>query len=286
MKKAQFFVYMGFGLIMAFIVYDFFSTFSEPGMSFSTVLLSLITLAFWTMVMIMSLWWSVIAIPSIQENYPRLTQKLPKFFNNYLLPVIIVILLLIAGQANVFMMNVQGENLGFTVEDQFSEAKSLGIFNREKWIEVKAKEDESIKLADEKAAAATLEKKSKDYIESKINSLDRSSGKYLVAENIYKQHGVWVDDYIAVQKKLCSSEFNQLLAANTASEQAIEYWNQTSDALRRSGASPFAGGRSPTTDPEIMRTKNDIDFARSQLEKCGAAHLNEIEHRVTVQIDN
>ncbi|HHA1429936.1 TPA: hypothetical protein ACOEP0_003436 [Enterobacter hormaechei subsp. xiangfangensis] len=286
MKKAQFFVYMGFGLIMAFIVYDFFSTFSEPGMSFSTVLLSLITLAFWTMVMIMSLWWSVIAIPSIQENYPRLTQKLPKFFNNYLLPVIIVILLLIAGQANVFMMNVQGENLGFTVEDQFSEAKSLGIFNREKWIEVKAKEDEPIKLADEKAATATLEKKSKDYIESKINSLDRSSGKYLVAENIYKQHGVWVDDYIAVQKKLCSSEFNQLLAANTASEQAIEYWNQTSDALRRSGASPFAGGRSPTTDPEIMRTKNDIDFARSQLEKCGAAHLNEIEHRVTVQIDN
>lgn len=286
MKKLQFFVYMGFGLIMAFIVYDYFSTFSEPGMSFSAVLLALVTLAFWVMVMIVSLWWSVTAIPSIQENYPALTQKLPKFFNNYLLPVIIVVLLLIAGQANVYMMNVQGKNLGFTVEDQFSKAKSAEIFSREKWIEVKAKQDESIKLADEQAAAASLEKKNKEYIESKINSLERSSGKYLVAENIYKEHGVWVDDYIAVQKKLCSREFNRLLAANAASEQAIEYWNQTSDSLTRSGVSPFAGGRSPTTDPEIQRTKNDIDFARSQLEKCGIAHLNEIEHRVTVQTEN
>lgn len=130
------------------------------------------------------------------------------------------------------------------------------------------------------------EQKAKRYIESKINSLNRSSGKYLVAENIYKQHGVWVDDYIAIQKKSCSREFNRLLAANAASEQAIEYWNQTSDSLTRSGVSPFAGGRNPTTDPEIQRTRNDIDFARSQLDKCGVAHLNEIEHRVTVQIDN
>lgn len=286
MKKLQFFVYMVFGLIMAFMVYGHFSTFNEPGMSFATVLLALVTLAFWSMVMIISFLWSIVSIPSIQENYPALTQKLPKFFNNYLLPVIIVVLLLIAGQANVCMMNVQGKNLGFTVEDQFSKAKSAGIFNREKWTDFKAKQDESKKLADEQAAAATLEKKNIEYIESKINSLDKSSGKYLLAGNIYKQHGVWVDDYIAVQKKSCSREFNRLLAANAASEQAIEYWNETSDALRQSGTSPFVGGRSPTTDPEIQRTKNDIDFARSQLEKCGVAHLNEIEHRVTVQIDN
>lgn len=286
MKKLQFFVYMGFGLIMAFMVYSYFNTFNEPGMSFATVLLALVTLAFWSMVMITSFWWSIIAIPSVQENYPALIQKLPKFFNNFLLPIIIVILLLIAGQTNVYMMNIQGNNLGFTIEDQFSEAKSAGIFNREKWIEVKAKQDESMKLADKQAAAATLEKKNKDYIESKINSLDKSSGRYLVAENIYKQHGVWVDDYIAVQKKSCSREFNRLLAANAASEQAIEYWNETSDALRQSGTSPFAGGRSPTTDPDIQRTNSDIRFARSQLENCGIAHLNEIEHRVTVQTDN
>lgn len=286
MKKAHFFVYLIFCLIMVFIVYDYLSTFSEPGMSFVTVFLALVTLVFLVMVTIISLWWAVIAIPSIKEGYPLLTQKLPKFFNNYLLPVIIVFLLLIAGQSNVYMVNIQGKNLGFAVEDQFSEAKSAGIFNREKWIEVKAKQNESIKLADEQAAAATLEKKNKDYIESKINSLNRSSGKYLVAENIYKQYGVWVDDYIAVQKKSCSSEYNRLLAANAASEQAIEYWNQTSDALRKSGSSPFAGGRSPTTDPDIQRTSNDIRFAQTQLEKCGAAHLNEIEHRVTVQIDN
>ena len=266
MKKIQFFVYMGFGLIMASMVYSYFSTFNEPGMSFATVLLALITLAFWSMVMIISFWWSIIAIPSIQENHPALTQKFPKFFNNFLLPIIIVILLLIAGQANVYMMNLQGKNLGFMIEDQFSEAKSAGIFNREKWIEIKAKQDESIKLADKQATAATLEKNNKDYIESKINSLDKSSGKYLVAENIYKQHGVWIDDYIAVQKKSCSREFNRLLAANAASEQAIEYWNETSDSLTRSGVSPFAGGRSPTTDPDIQRTSNDIRFARSQLE--------------------
>lgn len=286
MKKLQFFVYMGFCLIMVFMVYSYFSTFNEPGMSFATVLLALVTLAFWSMVMIISFWWSIVAIPSMQENYPALMQKLPKFFNNFLLPIIIVILLLIAGQANVYMMNVQGKNLGFRSEDQFSEAKSAGIFNREKWLEVKAKQDESMKLADKHAAAVALEKKNKDYIESKINSLDKSSGKYLVAENIYKQHGVWVDDYIAVQKKSCSREFNRLLAANAASEQAIKYWNETSDSLTRSGVSPFAGGRSPTTDPDIQRTSNDIRFARSQLENCGIAHLNEIEHRVTVQIDN
>ncbi|EOC9227483.1 hypothetical protein ACJCFQ_003272 [Enterobacter hormaechei] len=242
MKKIQLFVYMGFGLIMAFMVYSYVSTFSEPGMSFVTVLLVLVTLAFWSMVMIISFWWSIIAIPSVQESYPALMQKLPKFFNNFLLPIIIIILLLIAGQANVYMMNVQGKNLGFRIEDQFSEAKSAGIFNREKWIEVKAKQYESMKLADKQAAAVTLEKKNKDYIESMINSLDKSSGKYLVAEKIYKQHGVWVDDYIAVQKKSCSREYNRLLAANAASEQAIEYWNETSDSLTRSGVSPFAGG--------------------------------------------
>lgn len=286
MKKLQFFVYMGFCLIMAFMIYSYFSTFNEPGMSFSTVLLALVTLAFWSMAMIISFWWSIIAITSMQVNYPALMQKLPKYFNNFLLPIIIVILLLIAGQANVYMMNVQGKNLGFTIEDQFSEAKSAGIFNREKWIEVKAKQYESMKLADKQAAAVTLEKKNKDYIESKINSLDKSSGKYLVAEKIYKQNGVWVDDYIAVQKKSCSREYNRLLAANAASEQAIEYWNETSDSLTRSGVSPFTGGRSPTTDPYIQRTNNDIKFARSQLENCGIAHLNDIEHRVTVQTDN
>lgn len=286
MKKLQFFVYMGFCLIMAFMIYSYFSTFNEPGMSFSTVLLALVTLAFWSMAMIISFWWSIIAITSMQVNYPALMQKLPKYFNNFLLPIIIVILLLIAGQANVYMMNVQGKNLGFTIEDQFSEAKSAGIFNREKWIEVKAKQYESMKLADKQAAAVTLEKKNKDYIESKIYSLDKSSGKYLVAEKIYKQHGVWVDDYIAVQKKSCSREYNRLLAANAASEQAIEYWNETSDSLTRSGVSPFTGGRSPTTDPDIQRTNNDIKFARSQLENCGIAHLNDIEHRVTVQTDN
>lgn len=286
MKKLQFFVYMGFSLIMASMVYSYFSTFNEPGMSFATVLLALVTLAFWSMVMIISFWWSIIAIPSVQEKHPALMQKLPKFFNNFLLPIIIVILLLIAGQANVYMTNLQGMNLGFMIEDQFSEAKSAGIFNREKWIEVKAKQDESMKLADKHAAAVALEKKNKDYIESKLNSLDKSSGKYLVAENIYKQHGVWVDDYITVQKKSCSREFNRLLAANAASEQAIEYWNETSDSLTRSGVSPFAGGRSPTIDPDIQRTSNDIRFARSQLENCGIAHLNEIEHRVTVQTDN
>jgi len=286
MKKAQFFVYMGFALIMAFIAYDYLSTFSEPGMSFSTIVFALITLILWFIAMIVSIWWAILDIPSIEENYPILTEKLPKFFNNYLLPVIIVLLLLIAGQSNSHMRNVQGKNLGFTAEDQFTKAKNKGIFDRDQWVDFKKKEDEAQKLADEQAATAALDKKNRDYIESKINGLDRSSGKYLVAENLYKQHGVWVDDYIAVQKKSCSSEFNRLLAANAASEQAIEYWNQTSDALRQSGASPFAGGRSPTTDPEIQRTKNGIDFARSQLEKCGVAHLNEIEHRVKVQIDN
>ncbi|HDU5045699.1 TPA: hypothetical protein RFU55_005176 [Klebsiella aerogenes] len=286
MKKVQFFVYMAFGLVMAFIVYDYFRTFSEPGMSFLTVLLALVTLAFWSMVIVISLWWSVIAIPSIKDNYPVLTQKLPKFFNNYLLPIILVFLLLIAGQANVYMMNVQGKNLGFMKEDQFSKAKEKGIFDRDKWMFFRSKEEEEQKLADEQAVAAALEQKNRAYIESKINSLDKGSGKYLVAENIYKQHGVWVDDYIAVQKKSCSREFNRLLAANAASEQAIEYWNETSDALRQSGTSPSAGGRSPTTDPDIQRTSNDIRFARSQLENCGIAHLNEIEHRVTVQTDN
>lgn len=286
MKKAQFFVYMGFTLIMAFIVYDYLSTFSEPGMSFSTIVLALTTLVLWFIAMIVSIWWAILDIPSIEESYPILTEKLPRFFNNYLLPVIIVLLLLIAGQSNSHMRNVQGKNLGFTAEDQFTKAKNKGIFDRDQWVDFKKKEDEAQKLADEQAATAALDKKNRDYIESKINGLDRSSGKYLVAENIYKKHGVWVDDFIAVQKKSCSSDFNRLLAANAASEQAIEYWNQTSDALRQSGASPFAGGRSPTTDPEIQRTKNGIDFARSQLEKCGVAHLNEIEHRVKVQIDN
>lgn len=286
MKKVQFFVYTAFGLVMAFIVYDYFRTFSEPGMSFLTVLLALVTLVFWSMVIVISLWWAVIAIPSIKDNYPVLTQKLPKSFNNYLLPIILVFLLLTAGQANVYMMNVQGKNLGFMKEDQFSKAKEKGIFDRDKWMLFRSKEEEEQKLADEQAVAAALEQKNRAYIESKINSLDKGSGKYLVAENIYKQHGVWVDDYIAVQKKSCSREFNRLLAANAASEQAIEYWNETSDALRQSGTSPSAGGRSPTTDPDIQRTSNDIRFARSQLENCGIAHLNEIEHRVTVQTDN
>ncbi|WP_312924863.1 hypothetical protein [Atlantibacter hermannii] len=286
MKKIQFFVYMVFGLVMILLVFGYVSNFTEPGMSIIPIALSLITSLIWMCVAFISFWWSLTAIPSMSQNYPKLTQKLPKFFNNYLLPVIIILMLAIAGQLNGYATLHQGRNLGFTDIEEFKQSKSKNIFNKNDWLIFKEKVEQEQKLINEENEKNAIEQKKKDYIEGKLYALDKNSSKYLVAEELYKEHGVWIDDFQALQKNVCQREYNKLLNANEASRQAIEIWNQTSDSLRNSGVSPFTGGRSVSTDPEIQRTNDGINFARAELKKCGVAHLNEIENRVTIQRNN
>lgn len=279
--RMRFFAYMAFGLILLLITLGHFSSFSEPGMTFVPIVLSGIVCFLWLVTVAISIFWSITAIPSIRENYPKLVQKTPKFFNNYLIPVMLFLILITAGQLNRYSIEHQGSNLHFT--EGFDEAKSNNIFSVEEWNVFKIQKEKEQEVVNAEKERIGKEKKAKHYIESKINALDSNDPKRFVAENIYKQHGVWIDDYFALQKQECARDWNRLLNANEQSREAVKDWNQVSESLTQAGASPFAGGRSPTTDPGIQRTNADINFARDQLEQCGVRHLNEIENRVTVQ---
>lgn len=279
--KIQFFVYMAFGLILLLLTLNQFSTFREPGMTFTSIVLSGLVCLLWVITAFISFIWSITAIPFIREKYPKVVQRTPKFFNNYLLPVMMFSLILIAWKIDQYSIEQQGSNLHFT--DGFKEAKNNNIFSVEEWNAFKIQKEKEREIANAEKERIEKEKKAKQYIESKINALDSKDSKRFVAENIYKQHGVWIDDYFELQKQECARDYNRLLNANEQSREAVKDWNQVSESLTQAGASPFAGGRSPTTDPGIQRTNEDINFARDQLEQCGVRHLYQIENRVTVQ---
>lgn len=279
--RMQFFAYMAFGLILLLVTWNYFGTFSQPGMAFIPVILSGLVCLLWVITAFISFVWSITAIPSVREKYPKVVQRTPKFFNNYLLPVMIFALTLIAWKIDQYSIEQQGENLHFT--NGFKEAKSNNVFSVEEWNTFNIQKEKELEIANAEKERIEKEKKSKNYIESKINALDSKDPKRFVAENIYKQHGVWIDDYFELQKQECARDYNRLLNANEQSREAVKDWNQVSESLTQAGASPFAGGRSPTTDPGIQRTNADINFARDQLEQCGVRHLDQIESRVTVQ---
>ncbi|MRT15203.1 hypothetical protein GJV07_23345 [Enterobacteriaceae bacterium RIT711] len=279
--RMQFFAYMAFGLILLLITLGHFSTFSEPGMTLVPIVLSGIVCFLWLVTAAISLFWSITAIPSMRENYPKLVQKTPKFFNNYLIPVMLFLILIIAGQINDYSIEHQGSNLHFT--DGFKEAKSNNIFSVEEWNSFNIQKEKEREIANAEKERIEKEKKAKNYIESKINALDSKDPKRFVAENIYKQHGVWIDDYFALQKQECASEFKKLLNVNDDVGQEVDYFNQTSDAFNRSGVRPDVGGRSLSNDPSYQSAISRRTFARDQLEQCGVRHIDQIENRVTVQ---
>ncbi|MCT4705119.1 hypothetical protein MUA03_04235 [Enterobacteriaceae bacterium H16N7] len=279
--KFQSFIYMAFGLIFLLVTCDYFSTFSEPGMTFIPLVLSGVVCYLWMIITFISLFWSITAIPSIRKKYPEMVEGTPKFFNNYLLPIMMLSLILISWKIDQYSIEQQGSNLHFT--DGFKEAKSNNIFSVEEWNAFKIQKEKEREIANAEKERVEKEEKSRQYIESKINALDSKDSKRLVAENIYKQHGVWIDDYFALQKQECARDYNRLLNANEQSREAVKDWNQVSESLTQAGVSPFADGRSPTTDPGIQRTNADINFARDQLEQCGVRHLDQIENRVTIQ---
>jgi len=279
--KIQFFVYMTIGLILLFVTWGLFSSFGEPGMTFIPIVLSGLVCLLWVITAFISFIWSITAIPSVREKYPKIVERKPKLFNNYLLPIMMFFLIIIAWKIDQYSIEQQGSNLHFT--NGFKEAKSNNIFSVEEWNAFKIQKEKKQDIANTEKQRIEKENKAKNYIESKINALDSKDPKRFVAENIYKQHGVWIDDYFALQKQECASEFKKLLNVNDDVGQEVDYFNQTSDAFNRSGVRPDVGGRSLSNDPSYQSAISRRTFARDQLEQCGVRHLDQIENRVTVQ---
>lgn len=160
--KIQFFVYMAFGLILLLLTLNQFGTFREPGMTFTSIVLSGVVCFLWVIISFISIFWSITAIPFIREKYPKMVQRTPKFFNNYLLPVMMFALILISWKIDQYSIEQQGENLHFT--NGFKEAKRNNIFSVEEWNAFK------IQKAKELESSIAEKQRSKQLEDQKCNA--------------------------------------------------------------------------------------------------------------------
>lgn len=295
----QLFLYALIGLIICIRSLYAFTEISSPGVDFLTGVLIVIFAMLSFLVGLLCIAWALMIYPKVKEKLPSIVNH--KLFNNYTTPVVLIIIMAASNFIESIANSKQSKVLGFSNESDFKDAKRNNIYSTEEYskylankkaIEAKNEEDTNEKerieseKKSEKDRIANLDKmneEAKNHIESKLNSLDKKSVDYRTSKFVYEKYGVWYGDLDSVTKQYCSSEFDKLKRAHQHSKEAINNWNQVSDSLRNSGIDPFTGGRSITTDPEIIESNNMISRASNNFEKCEIDNLDKIKYRVKVK---
>lgn len=297
--KPQLFLYSLIGLVICIRSLYAFTDITSPGVDFLTGVLIIVSAILSLLVGVFCFIWALMIYPTVKAKLPSIVNH--KLLNNYTTPVILIIIMAISNSTQSLADNKQSKTLGFNSESDFKDAKRNNIYSTEEYskylankkaIEAKNEEDTNEKerveseKKSEKDRIANLDKmneEAKNYIESKLNSLDKKSVDYSTSKFVYEKYGVWYGDLESIAKQYCSSEFDKLKRAHQNSKEAINNWNQVSDSLRNSGVDPFTGGRSITTDPEIRESNNMISRASDNFEKCEIDNLDKIKYRVKVK---
>lgn len=153
-KRMQVLAYSLWGLITLIFGLGTYKEIYEPGIGFWSGTLTIISATFMTLVALLSLSWAILSINSIRDKLLP-TQKY-RLINNYTVPCLLILLVSISNTLGSSASAMQGKELGFLSEEEFSDAKRNKIFDKDEYstylvekgkadearrIEVKAEED-------------------------------------------------------------------------------------------------------------------------------------------------
>ena len=172
-KRMQALVYCLWGLITLIFGLGTYKEIYEPGMGFWSSTLTIISATFMTLVALLALSWALLSIERIRN---RLLPPLKyKYVNNYTVPCLLILLVSISNTLGSSASAMQGKELGFLSEAEFSDAKRKKIFDKSEYstylVEKREKDraNEEKREADKAAEEALLAKKEK---EDKANCLE------------------------------------------------------------------------------------------------------------------
>lgn len=145
----------------------------EPGMGFWPGTLTVISATLMTLVALLALSWAILSIDRIRNKL--LPKPKYKFINNYTVPCLLILLVSLSNTLGSSASAMQGKELGFLSEAEFSDAKMHKIFDKNEYstylVEKREKDraNEEKREADKAAEEALLAKKEK---EDKANCLE------------------------------------------------------------------------------------------------------------------
>lgn len=172
-KRMQALVYSLWGLITLIFGLGTYKEIYEPGMGFWSSTLTIISATLMTLVALLALSWALLSMEQIRNRL--LAHPKYKYVNNYTVPCLLIILVTMSNVLGSSASTMQGKELGFLSDTEFSDAKRNKIFDANEYSkylvekEAKDKADEEKREADKAAQEAMLAKKEK---EEKANCLE------------------------------------------------------------------------------------------------------------------
>lgn len=164
MKKIiQVLIYGLWGLIALVFGLSTYNDIYEPGIGFWSGTLTVISATLMTLVALLALSWVVFSIDQVKDKL--LPKPKYRFINNYTVPCLLIFLVTISNTLGSSASSMQGKELGFLSELEFSDAKSNKIFDKEKYSRYliekneKDKANKAKKIADNAAKEALLVEK-------------------------------------------------------------------------------------------------------------------------------
>lgn len=297
-------VYSLWGLITLIFGLGTYKEISEPGMGFWSGTLTIISATFMTLVALLALFWAIISMDRIKNRL--LPKPKYKFVNNYTVPCLLILLVSISNTLGSSASAMQGKELGFLSEAEFSDAKRNNIFDTNEYSkylvekEAKDKADEErrivVKAEEDRAAAVETavllfdaEKReqlrhliSTDFKEhpeltqqilSEIAAYDKLSVERTSAEMAYIDEGVSNKAYMrAIDGSNCRQEMKSNLAPYKA-------WFDSHDWRPLSEYPDYAVKQEmfqrDRVNYEYLRNKNKVD---NIFNKCVFSLIQKIPH--------
>lgn len=172
-NRMQALVYSLWGVIALIFGLGTYKEIYEPGMGFWSSTLTIISATVMTLVALLSLFWAILSMDRIKNKL--LPEPKYRFINNYTVPCLLILLVSIYNTLGSSASAMQGKELGFLSEAEFSDAKRNKIFDKSEYstylVEKKEKDraDEEKREADKAAEEALLAKKER---EDKANCIE------------------------------------------------------------------------------------------------------------------
>lgn len=157
-KRMQVLVYSLWGLVTLLFGVGSYKKIYEPGMGFWSSTLTIISATLMTLVGLLALSWVLLSMERIRNKL--LPQPKYKFVNNYTMPCLLILLVTISNTLGSSASAMQGKELGFLSEAEFSDAKRNKIFDKDEYStyliekEAKNKADEERRIAEEARVSA------------------------------------------------------------------------------------------------------------------------------------
>jgi len=184
-KRMQALVYSLWGLITLIFGLGTYKEIYEPGMGIWSSSLTIISATFMTLVALLALSWALLSMERIRNRL--LPPSKYKYVNNYTVPCLLIILVSISNTLGSSASAMQGKELGFLSEAEFSDAKRNKIFDTNEYSKYLVEKAAKDKADEERRVVVKAEEDGAVAVESAMRLFDaekREQVKHLISKDL------------------------------------------------------------------------------------------------------